>query len=210
MDLEPGVFCADMTQLIAAASHCRHPAKSSSLQLSYLTDPMAASAFEYICTVICNPTAVFFRRPKELVLADPVILAWQAAADEPLSKAVISLSDRKLASADEGDRNSVMAGAFAEWSVAPRYATVNGLTNSQLFARFVRFQLSQEDLMVQFWNNNRDEDMESAVATLTKSIPPDSLAAVHEAIMIERIEIDDISRRRWKANPKDFPGTGGL
>jgi len=206
VNLEPGVFCSDMTELIAAASHCRKPGSPRELDLVHRVDPMADSAFEYVCTVVCNYTAVFFHRPKELVLADPVIRAWAAAADEPAVMAVVSTADSSTRHVDDAEHNRLMANAFVTWVVDDRYAIVKRLNNAQLLARFVHFQLSHEDLMFQFWNNNRDQDMRRAFAALKSAFPSNDLGGLSEAIKGEGIGIDSVSMRRWgKEDAEDFP-----
>jgi len=76
---------------------------------------MAEAAFEYVCTVVCNYTAVYFHRPKELVLTDPVIRAWAAAADDPSVKAVVCPPEHLIQSVDAAERDHLMSRAFASW-----------------------------------------------------------------------------------------------
>ncbi|HXM41280.1 MAG TPA: hypothetical protein VN924_08515 [Bryobacteraceae bacterium] len=80
------------------------------------------------------------------------------------------------------------------------------MTNAELLANFVRFQLSYDDLMVQFWLNNRESDMRAALAALKSSLPHELLRLIDAAMQTAPSRIDSISRRRWgKEDLKDFP-----
>jgi DNA-binding winged helix-turn-helix (wHTH) protein len=191
-DFKPRIYCADMTQLIAADAYISGLATGR-------TEPMAASAFEYLTTILCNDTVVFFEKPKVLTLRNPVIRAWHDASLESQKETLKPLA----AAVDPSVRHKVMAGAFARFAKGDRYLQTSGFTNAQILAGWTRYQLSDETLQEQYWSTNTVDEMLAALEGFSQAqnLVKGNKDEIREILSRDSIVLSEASRSRWGNRP---------
>lgn len=181
------VYCADLTQLIAADAHI---AKLTTGR----TEPLAASAFEYLTTILCNDTLIYFETPKVLTLRTPVIRAWQKAALLSQPKDIPKLP---VPVAERSDKHEVISKAFSELVRGQRYLVTSGLTNAQLLSGWTQYQLDDEDLQQQYWSVNKVDEMLGALDAFwnTKGLPTGTQEEIKRTLSTAPVMLSDIAVR---------------
>jgi hypothetical protein len=169
---EREVFCADMTQLIAADSRVHQPGVfliDPREPRSVLCDPMATDAFELLTTIVCNDTFVYFKRPTRFAYdLTPVMKAWQKAADETERQRTDIKHQRifDVPPSSLEQRAGRMVDSYVHW--------LGRDGHSRLLAHWVAFQTGQRCLMEQFWDNNSADDVLRMLEFLRSQGNPDS------------------------------------
>ncbi len=187
------IYCADLTQLIAADAYI---AKLTTGR----TEPLAASAFEYLTTILCNDTFIYFETPKILTLRTPVMRAWQKAAllsqPKDISKLPVPVSERS-------DKHEIISKVFSDLVKGRRYLKTSGLTNAQLLSGWTQYQLDDDDLQRQYWSVNTVDEMLAALDAFlsAKSLPKGEQQEVKRTLSKAPVRLSEIAREHWGNRP---------
>jgi Fe-S-cluster containining protein len=196
------IFSADMTKLIAADSFLSSFDKPDSYDCAI--DPYAPQSFEALCTVLTNDTRIYFKRPAYFPERPrPIMATWNKVAKDLVKRGEVTKllpqENQPILSLEK--RCQIMIGPFAEF--------VSLDETSAKLSQWVRFQLSDRELMNIYWQNSTTEELQTAFHIMheyCEGIPATLQTAFKNAILPNKIDEHSADRLngKWAPTPDEY------
>jgi hypothetical protein len=194
-----GIVSTDMTKLISADSFMSALGKSPTLGAPM--DPDAPQSFEALCSVLTNDTLIYFQKPNNFPKNPrPVMAAWNMVAADMIEKGKVAkpAPTEPLPSFSVAERCQIMIGPFN------KYISTAGISDK--LCRWARFQFFDPELMVVFWQNNCEEELQTALDTILQHCGqiPTSFQATFKRFpaSIDSVSSMYLKEREW--TPEEF------
>lgn len=167
MDI-PKIFSADVTKLIAADSYLAGEYGKPLTFSRRPMDPGAPESFEALCTILTNPSLIYFAKPKWFPEdPTPIMSEWDRVAKELSESGLVGPPKGQPANPAQhlDERCAEAIESFSQWIADDGTA--------RRLVEFAQFQFNSAELMVIFWGtygnqNNTEGELEAALYAVLK------------------------------------------